>query len=61
MARELLSTLGPYLVDGSLSDVHVLAQTGLESPLPILPKANVIQDRRAEFHRSWSRGGLSLD
>jgi molybdenum storage protein len=43
MAHELLSTLGQYLVEGSLSDARVLAQTGLEPPLPILPTANVIK------------------
>jgi hypothetical protein len=43
MTRELLSALGQYLVDGSLSDARVLAQTGLEPPLPILPEANVLR------------------
>jgi molybdenum storage protein len=43
MTRELLSQLGQYLVEGSLSDAHLLAQTGLEPPLAILPKANVIK------------------
>jgi molybdenum storage protein len=43
MARELLSALGQYLVEGSLSDAQVLARTGIEPPLPILPKANVIK------------------
>ena len=35
--------LGQYLVEGSLSDAQVLARTGLEPPLPILPEANVIK------------------
>jgi len=35
--------LGQYLVEGSLSDARLLTQTGLEPPLPILPKANVIK------------------
>ena len=43
MARELLSALGQYLVEWSLSDAQVLARTGIEPPLPILPKANVIK------------------
>jgi len=43
MTRELLSALGQYLVEGSLSDARLLTQTGLEPPLPILPKANVIK------------------
>jgi molybdenum storage protein len=49
MAREMLSTLGQYLVEGSLSDARVLAQTGLEPPLPILPKANVIKTGGQSF------------
>jgi molybdenum storage protein len=43
MTRELLSELGQYLIEGSLSDARLLAQTGLEPPLPILPEANVIK------------------
>src|SRR5919108_1707191 len=43
MARELLSALGRDLVEGSLSDAQVLAHTGLEPPLAILPTANVIK------------------
>jgi molybdenum storage protein len=43
MARELLSALGQSLVEGSLSDAQVLAHTGLEPPLAILPAANVIK------------------
>ena len=43
MHHELLSDLGQYLVDGSLSDAHVLAKTGQEPPLPILPQAQVIK------------------
>jgi molybdenum storage protein len=43
MAPELLSALGQDLIAGSLSDARVLAETGLEPPLSILPKANVIK------------------
>ncbi len=43
MRYELLSELGRYLVEGSLSDARLLAKTGQEPPLPILPKANVIK------------------
>jgi molybdenum storage protein len=43
MKHELLSELGQYLIEGSLSDVRVLEKTGLEPPLPILPQANVIK------------------
>src|SRR6266436_8257424 len=43
MRNELLSELGHYLVEGSLSDARVLAKTDQEPPLPILPKANVIK------------------
>src|SRR5262245_62556169 len=43
MKHELLSDLGQYLVEGSLSDARLLTQTGVEPPLPILPKANVIK------------------
>src|SRR6266478_7188124 len=43
MRYELLSELGHYLVEGSLSDARVLAKTDQEPPLPILPKANVIK------------------
>ena len=43
MKDELLSALGKDLVEGSLSDARVLAETGREPPLPILPQANVIK------------------
>ena len=43
MRYEILSELGRHLVEGSLSDAHLLAKTGQEPPLPILPKANVIK------------------
>jgi len=43
MQNELLSELGQYLVEGSLTDVNVLQQTGQEPPLPILPDANVLK------------------
>jgi molybdenum storage protein len=43
MTHELLSALGQYLVEGSLSDARLLDRTTLEPPLPILPKANVIK------------------
>src|SRR5262245_11063883 len=43
MTYELLSELGRHLVEGSLSDAHLLAKTGQEPPLPILPRANVIK------------------
>jgi hypothetical protein len=43
MKHELLSELGQYLIEGSLSDVRVLKKTGHEPPLPILPKANIIK------------------
>ena len=61
MARELLSALGQYLVEGSLSDAHVLARTGLEPPLPILPKANVIKIGGQSFIDRGTSGGLSID
>ena len=43
MQNELLTELGQYLVEGSLTDVNVLQQTGQQPPLPILPDANVIK------------------
>src|SRR5499425_2830391 len=43
MNNELLSDLGQYLVEGSLSDARVLEKTGQEPPLPILPQAHVIK------------------
>lgn len=43
MKNELLTELGQYLVEGSLSDMNVLQQTGQEPPLPILPNANVLK------------------
>jgi len=43
MKNELLSELGQYLVEGSLSDARVLEKTGQEPPLSILPKAHVIK------------------
>ncbi len=43
MKNELLTELGQYLVEGSLSDMSVLQQTGVEPPLPILPEANVLK------------------
>src|ERR671922_2873051 len=43
MNNELLSDLGQYLVEGSLSDARVLERTGREPPLSILPKAHVIK------------------
>jgi molybdenum storage protein len=43
MKNELLSDLGQYLVEGSLSDARVLEKTGREPPLAILPKAHVIK------------------
>src|SRR5499425_194710 len=43
MNNELLSDLGQYLVEGSLSDARVLEKTGQEPPLSILPKAHVIK------------------
>jgi molybdenum storage protein len=43
MTRELVSALGQYLVEGSLSDTRVLTQTALEPPLPILPQTNIIK------------------
>jgi hypothetical protein len=42
MHNERLSDLGHYLVEGSLSDARVLAKTGQEPPLSILPKAHVL-------------------
>jgi molybdenum storage protein len=43
MVPEPLSALGQDLIAGSLSDARVLAETGLEPPLSILPQANVIK------------------
>src|SRR5215468_134404 len=43
MKHELLSDLGQYLVEGSLSDARVLEKTGQDPPLSILPKAHVIK------------------
>jgi molybdenum storage protein len=43
MQNELLTELGQYLVEGSLTDVKVLQQTGQVPPLPILPDANVLK------------------
>ncbi len=43
MHNELLTELGQYLVEGSLTDRNVLQQTGLEPSLPILPDANVLK------------------
>src|SRR6266481_1414680 len=43
MRHEILSELLRHLVEGSLSDARLLAKTGQEPPLPILPKANVIK------------------
>jgi len=43
MKHELLSELGKDLIEGSLSDARVLAHTGQEPPLSILPQANVIK------------------
>jgi molybdenum storage protein len=40
---ELLTALGKTLVTGSLSDERVLAETGRERPIEILPDANVIK------------------
>src|SRR5215470_17952995 len=43
MKNELLSELGQYLVEGSLSDARVLEKTAQEPRLPILPQAHVIK------------------
>jgi molybdenum storage protein len=43
MKHELLSELGQFLIEGSLSDTRVLEKTGQEPPLSILPKAHVIK------------------
>jgi molybdenum storage protein len=43
MEHARLSALGKDLLKGSLSDARVLAETGREPPLPILPQANVIK------------------
>ena len=43
MQNELLTELGQYLVEGSLTDATVLQQTGQEPPIPILPDANVLK------------------
>ena len=43
MKNELLTELGQYLVEGSLTDRNVLQQTGLEPSIPILPDANVLK------------------
>jgi molybdenum storage protein len=43
MQNELLTALGQYLVEGSLTDVKVLQQSGQVPPLPILPDANVLK------------------
>ena len=43
MHDRLLTELGADLVQGSLTDATLLAQTGLLPALPILPDANVIK------------------
>ncbi len=43
MHNELLTELSQYLVEGSLTDMHVLQQTGQEPSIPILPDANVLK------------------
>jgi molybdenum storage protein len=42
-SQELLSELGQALVEGSLSDVDLLARTDLPATVQILPQANVIK------------------
>jgi molybdenum storage protein len=41
--QELLSDLGQALVEGSLSDVDLLARTDLPATIQILPQANVVK------------------
>ncbi|NOT54923.1 MAG: uridine kinase [Deltaproteobacteria bacterium] len=43
MKNELLTALGELLVDGSLTDASLLAQTGQGSGVQILPDANVVK------------------
>ena len=43
MKNQLLSELGQSLVAGSLSDQQVLADTGRQPPIKILPNANIIK------------------
>jgi molybdenum storage protein len=42
-SQELLSELGQALVEGSLSDVDLLARTDLPATVQILPEANVVK------------------
>lgn len=43
MKSPLLTALGASLLSGSLTDERLLAETGRHSPVPILPRANVIK------------------
>jgi molybdenum storage protein len=43
MKSELLTKLGEALVSGSLTDEQLLAQTARQSPVKILPDANVVK------------------
>ena len=43
MDDQLLTELGAALVQGSLTDDVLLAQTGTQPLLPILPDANVVK------------------
>jgi molybdenum storage protein len=42
-SQELLNDLGQALVEGSLSDVDLLARTDLPATIQILPQANVVK------------------
>ena len=43
MKSELLTKLGEALVSGSLTDEHLLAQTTQQTPVKIIPDANVVK------------------
>jgi len=43
MKSELLTKLGATLVSGSLTDEHLLAQTTQQTPVKIIPDANVVK------------------
>src|SRR5213592_4506583 len=43
MVNDLLTELGQALVSGSLTDEALMAETGAQPVLPILPDANVIK------------------
>src|SRR5579864_4194396 len=43
MPDELLSELGQALVNGSLTDEKLLAETGNQPSIPVLPDANVVK------------------